>query len=58
MAVVASITSVAKNTCNFASTTDSTTLRVLWSWIDMDLCHSWCQDTSDPGHFGPKTFRH
>ena len=18
----------------------------------------WCQDTSDPGHFGPKTFRH
>jgi len=20
------------------------------------LC--WCQDTSDPGHFGPKTFRH
>jgi len=20
--------------------------------------HHWCQDTSDPGHFGPKTFRH
>jgi len=19
---------------------------------------TWCQDTSDPGHFGPKTFRH
>ena len=20
--------------------------------------NSWCQGTSDPGHFGPKTFRH
>jgi len=20
--------------------------------------HIWCQDTSDPGYFGPKTFRH
>ena len=27
--------------------------------LPITLQHAqWCQDTSDPGHFGPKTFRH